>query len=220
MRILLATIATVLLSSAGVANAITLVTINENYVATDSLSTFTGNAPGISDNLSGSGNLPALALNTWSTPTNFFTATPAFLSGLSGSNPTVTGTISVTLNFSERGGTGSLTETATYQAKYGGSTLPCSDSPAGDTDCIDWTGAGNSPTGSVILAVAMTNGDILDVKFFNAEDWSITPQISFDLDPTPAPTPLPAALPLFAGGLGVLGLISRRRKRKVAAVAG
>jgi hypothetical protein len=28
------------------------------------------------------------------------------------------------------------------------------------------------------------------------------------------PTPLPAALPLFAGGLGVMGLLARRRKRK------
>lgn len=30
------------------------------------------------------------------------------------------------------------------------------------------------------------------------------------------PTPLPAALPLFAGGLGVMGLLARRRKRKAA----
>ena len=29
-----------------------------------------------------------------------------------------------------------------------------------------------------------------------------------------AATPLPAALPLFAGGLGVIGLLARRRKRK------
>jgi hypothetical protein len=34
-----------------------------------------------------------------------------------------------------------------------------------------------------------------------------------------ASTPLPAALPLFAGGLGVIGLFGRRRKRKAAAVA-
>ncbi len=32
-----------------------------------------------------------------------------------------------------------------------------------------------------------------------------------------APTPLPAALPLFASGLGALGLLARRRKRKAAA---
>lgn len=32
-------------------------------------------------------------------------------------------------------------------------------------------------------------------------------------------TPLPAALPLFAGGLGMIGLLARRRKQKNAAVA-
>lgn len=32
----------------------------------------------------------------------------------------------------------------------------------------------------------------------------------------PLATPLPAALPLFAGGLGVIGLLARRRKRKAA----
>ena len=40
------------------------------------------------------------------------------------------------------------------------------------------------------------------------------PTFSFD----PAPTPLPAALPLFVTGLGALGLLSWRRKRKAAAL--
>jgi hypothetical protein len=35
----------------------------------------------------------------------------------------------------------------------------------------------------------------------------------------PSPTPLPAALPLFATGLGALGLLGWRRKKKVAALA-
>lgn len=39
--------------------------------------------------------------------------------------------------------------------------------------------------------------------------------MSFEADI--ASTPLPAALPLFAGGLGTLGLLARRRKRKNAA---
>jgi len=33
----------------------------------------------------------------------------------------------------------------------------------------------------------------------------------------PAPTPLPAALPLFATGVGVMGWLAKRRKRKNAA---
>jgi hypothetical protein len=36
---------------------------------------------------------------------------------------------------------------------------------------------------------------------------------------TPVATPLPAALPLFATGLGALGLLGSRRKRKAQAIA-
>jgi hypothetical protein len=43
--------------------------------------------------------------------------------------------------------------------------------------------------------------------------------LQFAIDPTavPAAVPLPAALPLFAAGLGALGLLGRRRKKKLAA---
>ena len=40
-----------------------------------------------------------------------------------------------------------------------------------------------------------------------------------DLMDSPAPTPLPAALPLFATGLGAMGLFGWRRKRKSSALA-
>jgi hypothetical protein len=40
-----------------------------------------------------------------------------------------------------------------------------------------------------------------------------------DLSGTISPTPLPAALPLFATGLGALGLLGWRRKRKAQAAA-
>jgi hypothetical protein len=35
----------------------------------------------------------------------------------------------------------------------------------------------------------------------------------------PATTPLPAALPMFMGGAGLIGLLARRRKKKSAALA-
>jgi hypothetical protein len=46
---------------------------------------------------------------------------------------------------------------------------------------------------------------------FSPGTWSVS-------DP-PSATPLPAAVPLFAGGLGALGLLGWRRKRKAAALA-
>ena len=42
---------------------------------------------------------------------------------------------------------------------------------------------------------------------------------NIDPAPLPAPTPLPAALPLFTTGLGALGLLRWRRKRKAVAIA-
>ena len=42
--------------------------------------------------------------------------------------------------------------------------------------------------------------------------------ISTDGSINAAATPLPAALPLFAGGLGTLGIIGWRRKRKALAL--
>jgi len=51
---------------------------------------------------------------------------------------------------------------------------------------------------------------------FEFADLSLDGRISNDLGNT---TPLPGALPLFASGLGVMGLIARRRKRRTAALA-
>jgi hypothetical protein len=43
--------------------------------------------------------------------------------------------------------------------------------------------------------------------------------VTFALTPEVSSTPLPAALPLFAGGLVMLGFIAGRKKRKVASLA-
>jgi hypothetical protein len=42
---------------------------------------------------------------------------------------------------------------------------------------------------------------------------------SGSIDPQISATPLPAALPLFAGGLGMIGFVARRRKRNGSALA-
>jgi hypothetical protein len=49
---------------------------------------------------------------------------------------------------------------------------------------------------------------------FAGQDY--TPGV-WSYDPALSTTPLPAALPLFASGLGALGLLGRRRKRKASA---
>ena len=48
--------------------------------------------------------------------------------------------------------------------------------------------------------------------------WGSGADQSFTLDAVAAATPLPAALPLFAGGLGVLSMLGWARKRKTAAI--
>jgi hypothetical protein len=45
------------------------------------------------------------------------------------------------------------------------------------------------------------------------------PAAHLDLEFAPSTVPLPAALPLFAGGLGMMALVTRRRKRKQPAMA-
>lgn len=125
------------------------------------------------------------------------------------------GTVTVTFAFTEpSGATGTLTETGLYQAKYGGAPLSCTSSPAGDTDCINWSDT-NDP-----IDVTFSNGDKLQITLNDAQDWDITPTLSFLLTTSssnpPPTTPLPGALPLFASGSAVLGLLGWRRKRKAA----
>jgi hypothetical protein len=62
----------------------------------------------------------------------------------------------------------------------------------------------------LIASVLLESSGIRQIKQFNIADI---------VDPPVAPTPLPAALPLFATGLGMLGLLGWRRKRKAQATA-
>ena len=71
------------------------------------------------------------------------------------------------------------------------------------------------------FSVAVNAGDVIKFGAFSADSWSgASTNTITSLDaPNSTSTPVPAALPLFAGGLGVIGLLARRRKRKAAAIA-
>jgi len=49
-------------------------------------------------------------------------------------------------------------------------------------------------------------------RYISSDDYGLTESTAGSWSVTT--TPLPAALPLFAGGLGALGLLGWRRKRK------
>jgi hypothetical protein len=76
-----------------------------------------------------------------------------------------------------------------------------------------------SSTLDVLLSLNVDSGEVFtfaDWGFFENED-ALT--LTYTYTPGISGTPLPAALPLFAGGLGMIGLIAGRRKRKNVAAA-
>jgi hypothetical protein len=201
----------------------TPIQITGNYSVSYSKSNGSQNQPTFSYSLNHTSFTENLTSGISTGSLNFFTINPSSYCG-SGSNHyqgcsnfTQSGTIAVNFNFTETlsGATATLTETGLYQAKYQGSYLPCSGKNGnGQSDCINW----NTTTA---IPVTFTNGDVLDVTFYDAEDWSIKPKISFDLnvhqdDVNHQEVPLPGTLPLFAGGLGCLAFLRLRRRRTVA----
>jgi hypothetical protein len=84
--------------------------------------------------------------------------------------------------------------------------------------------------GTTLFEVDLTGTGIGDLAFQNvlftaysvgAIGGNAVETVSFNystLNITPAPVPLPAALPLCATGLGTLGLLGWRRKRRAAAI--
>ena len=78
-------------------------------------------------------------------------------------------------------------------------------------DSIAYTPAGQPLTYVADEYNALNNGNS-DIIGFTAGYWTAS-------IPTVSTTPLPAALPLFATGLGGLGFLSWRRKKKAQAAA-
>jgi hypothetical protein len=81
--------------------------------------------------------------------------------------------------------------------EFAGNGLSCFTSSCGDT-------------GFDLVAFEATGGNIGSVVLTD----DVSAAFEFGFNPSPAATPLPAALPLFATGLGALGLLGWRRKRK------
>jgi len=205
---LLPAAAAVFVLSAGVSYAST-VTI-EISIEELSFRHIVGNPPAITNEL----DWKKLSYGVPTGDLDFFTVKPANECGSSCKrNDTASANVRVKVAFEEiekiNGtntvvATGSVTESAKYKADY-----------KTDTDSFDWKNANTS------IPVDLTNGDVLDITLIDASDWDIKPQISFDLidPPNPNPTPIPASFPLFAAGLGAMGLFAWRRKHKAAAVA-
>ena len=89
---------------------------------------------------------------------------------------------------------------SSFSASFGGTTLSLTNPPA--SPFTEYSFGATATAASTTLAFDFRD----DPGFLNLDLVSVNQ------------TPLPAALPLFAGGLGVMGLLARRRKRKAATV--
>jgi hypothetical protein len=76
----------------------------------------------------------------------------------------------------------------------------------------DFTGSG---TIKALLTIFNDRGSVTATWTANQPGQGLT--LTYDYTPATSATPLPAALPLFATGLGALGLLGWRRKRKARA---
>jgi hypothetical protein len=85
---------------------------------------------------------------------------------------------------------------------------------------------GSITDGILLLTMSISGSCGEGIQGSPCPGFGLSPLGSFEIDIPSAnsgdlfltPTPLPAALPLFAGGLGVIGLLGWRRKQKAATV--
>jgi hypothetical protein len=93
--------------------------------------------------------------------------------------------------------------------------------PTVDNLLLTVTSSNSNNSSSVYLDAGIPGGALFS-RAYDAN--GVTSNDTDNGDPTvglvtefdPSVTPIPSALPLFAGGLGMIGLLSRRRKRKAA----
>lgn len=115
-------------------------------------------------------------------------------------------------------GNGTFTVTPSNLSSFYIQTSLATDPPAGHIYTLTVTET--EPT------IDQTSGDVLFIDLYTGS-WQIHGQYDSTVDsgelvvagPSLGATPLPATLPLFSGGLGALGLLGWRRKRKASAAS-
>ena len=187
-----------------------ITTTSSHTTLTDSLSNSSGTFS-VNTTALGNGNQPEGA---------FITVNPGGCTGTGCG--AATATVNATISNLKDGSTsllggGFFSIVGTYTANYNNL-----------TDALTWnsatgvTGTAGFPSGvsfanmqdglaPQVLMVALADGlKTVDLFFVDGADWSVNTEVGASL--AVASTPLPAALPMFLGGLGVIGLLSRRRK--------
>ncbi len=177
-----------------------------------SATTFTTSSVSVTDSINGpnvaySLDNPLNANLTIGTPVSITAFIDAHVDGNSFSAQS--GTISATINFSTPTGASGNTDSGTITALLVQTAKHIS---------ITWTDPITvSFTGGLLLSVDLANVDFDCGTSCNQKDFFVDAtftQLGAGAGTQGSETPIPGALPLFASGLGALGLIARRRKRK------
>ena len=88
-----------------------------------------------------------------------------------------------------------------------------SNAPSGGTGA---TITGTLPYTLESFSFMGTGSDVLSIAAYNNKSYYYVDDVSISGGTTPPTVPLPSALPLFATGLGALGLLGWRRKKRAA----